>query len=87
MAIYTGQVTVGTTPTAIDGADRNPMRIIIHNMDNTKALYIGTNDVSTTTGLEVDKHGMIEITLNPNETIYAITDIGTVQMSYFKQVY
>lgn len=87
MAIYTGQVLVGNTPTAIDGADRNPMRIIIHNMDNTSTLFIGARDVSITTGLEIDKHGMVELTLNPNETVYGISASGTVQLSYFKQVY
>lgn len=87
MAIYSGQVTVGTTATPIDGADRNPMRIVIHNNDNTKNLYVGGQDVTITTGLEVDKHGQLELILNPNETIYAVTDSGTVQMSYLKQVY
>lgn len=87
MAIYTGQVTVGTTPTAIDGADKNPVRMIIHNADNLKGIYIGNSTVSITTGLEMDKHGQVEVILNPNESIYGIVDSGTANVTYLKQIY
>ena len=87
MAIYTGQVTVGITPTAIDGADRNPIRIHVHNLDNTRSIWVGAADVSSTTGFPLFKLDSLELILNPNETLYAITDSGTVSLAYFKQVY
>lgn len=87
MAIYSGQVVVGTTPTAIDGADKNPIRIIVHNTDQLKGIFLGNSTVATTTGLELDKHGQVELILNPNESLYAIVDSGTATLSYLKQVY
>lgn len=85
MTISTGQVTVGVAPTAIDGADRNPMRIHVHNLDNTSAIWIGNETVTPTTGLPLFKLDSIELVLNPYEVLYAITDNGTVNLAYFKQ--
>lgn len=86
MAIFTGQVTVNSVATAIDGADRNPMRIHVHNMDNTKSIWIGNESVTIATGMPLYKLDSIELVLNPYEVLYAITDSGTVSMAYFKQV-
>lgn len=86
MAIFTGQVTVGTTPTAIDGADRNPMRIHVHNIDNVKNIWIGNESVDILTGFPLFKQDSLELVLNPYEVLYAVTDIGTVTLAYFKQV-
>ena len=86
MTIFTNQVIVNNVPTAIDGADRNPLRIHVHNLDNTKSIWIGNETVSITTGLPLYKSDSIELVLNPYEVLYAITDSGTVNMAYFKQV-
>lgn len=87
MAIYTGQVTVGSTPTAIDGADKNPIHIQLHNLDTTKDIYIGNSSVTTSTGYRLDKGMILEFTLNPNETIYAVSLLGGETIAYLKQVY
>jgi hypothetical protein len=85
MAITSGQTTVGTAVVQIDGCSPNPSSLHIHNMDNTKVLYIGNSDVSITTGLGLQKLDSLEITLNPGEALYAISETGSHVVSWLRQ--
>ena len=85
MAITTGQVTVNTTRIQIDGQSPNPSRLRIHNMDNTKILYIGDENVTIANGLALQKLDSIEITLNPGESVFAISETGTHLISWLRQ--
>lgn len=87
MAIYTGQMVVGTTPTAIDGTDRNPLKIRIHNLDTTKNIFLGNETVSATDGYQLNKGDTQEFILNPYEVLYAVSATGGETISWFKQVY
>ena len=83
--ISSGQVTIGTAPTLIDGLEVNPFRLHIHNDDNTDSVYLGTSDVTTTTGLKLLKEDSIELIINPLEALYAVaTKTGHI-ISYLKQ--
>lgn len=83
--ISSGQVTIGTTATLIDGLEVNPFRLHIHNHDNTDAVYLGASDVSITTGLKLLKEDSIELIINPLEALYAVaTKTGHI-ISYLKQ--
>ncbi len=83
--ISSGQVTIGTAPTLIDGLEVNPFRLHIHNHDNTDAVYLGASDVSITTGLKLVKEDSIELIINPLEALYAVaTKTGHI-ISYLKQ--
>ena len=78
MAFYSGQTTIGTTATVIDGVllgeyAGNPYRLFIHNNDNTDAVYIGGSAVTTSTGLMMDKGEMIFLTVSPTDLLYAVS--------------
>lgn len=85
MAISTGHVLVGTTPVQIDGQSPNPSRLHIHNMDNTKILFIGNGEVSITNGLGLEKLDSVEITLNPGEALYAVSETGSHLVTWLRQ--
>lgn len=85
MPITSGQTTVGTVSTQIDGSDDNPSFLRIHNNDNTKTLYVGGSDVTISNGLAVLKQEAFDIILHPGATIYAVTDSGTHVVSWLRQ--
>jgi hypothetical protein len=74
MTLFSGNTTVGTVATLIDGvAWQNPVVMHIHNNDNTDAVYIGGSDVTTSNGLKLLKEDSIEITLHQANQIYCIS--------------
>ena len=77
MAFYSGQTSVGTAATVVDGVliggyAGNPYRLMIHNNDNTDAIYLGGSAVTTSTGLMLDKGVMLQLTVSPTDLLYAV---------------
>ena len=85
MALSSGTNTVGTTATLIDGNSVMPLRLMIHNNDNTDAVYLGASTVTTTTGLMLDKGIILEIILNPLEELYAVSTKAGHIISWIRQ--
>ena len=85
MAITSGQQTIGTSPQLVDGISPNPSRLHIHNMDNTKTVFLGNGSVTVANGLALQKLDSIELVLNPGESLYAITESGTHLISWLRQ--
>lgn len=85
MAITSGQQTIGATRQLVDGISPNPSRLHVHNLDNTKVLYLGNADVTVANGLGLQKLDSIELTLNPGESLYAISDGGDHLISWLRQ--
>jgi hypothetical protein len=85
MAITSGQTIVNLTPTHIAGNSTNPLRLHIHNADNQQNLFIGGDDVSISNGLIIQKLDSIELVLNPNESLYAISSQGNHLISWLRQ--
>ena len=83
--ISSGQITIGTAPTLIDGLEVNPFRLHIHNQDNTDAVYLGASNVTTSTGLKLIKEDSIELIINPLEALYAVASKSGHIISYLKQ--
>jgi hypothetical protein len=83
--ISNGQIAIGTVATAIDGVWTNPSLITIHNTDNTDALYIGGENVTTTNGLHILKEETIQFQLQPLEQIYAVSTKLGHTMSWMRQ--
>lgn len=83
--ISTGQMTVTTTPSQIDGIHTNPSRIHIHNNDNTNDLLIGGSDLDVVNGLKLPKLDSIELILNPGEVLFAMATTGTISVSWLVQ--
>ena len=85
MALTSGTSTVGTTATLIDGHSVMPLRLMVHNNDNTDAVYLGASTVTTTTGLMLDKGIILEIILNPLEELYAVSTKAGHIISWIRQ--
>lgn len=85
MAITSGQQTIGTSPQLVDGISPNPSRLHIHNMDNTKLLFIGNGSVTITNGLALQKQDSVELTLNAGESLYAVSETGSHLISWLRQ--
>jgi hypothetical protein len=86
MAITSGTVSVGTVASIIDGTYNSNFRLIVHNNDNTDAVYLGGPDVTTTNGLKLDKGQFLQLEMNPLESVYAVSEKAGHTISYLKQV-
>lgn len=85
LAITSGQQTIGTVRQLVDGISPNPSRLHIHNLDNTKVLFLGGDSVTVANGLGVQKLESIELVLNAGESVYAISETGTHLISWLRQ--
>jgi hypothetical protein len=86
MSLFSGQTSVGTAATLIDGiAYNNPVLLHIHNNDNTDAVYIGGPDVTTSNGLKLVKEDSLEITLHQANTIYCVSTKSGHTVSWIAQ--
>ena len=83
--ISNGWTTVGLTATPIDGVHNQPMRITIHNNDNSTNIYLGGADVTITSGLLLLKEQSYQFTLNPLEQIYAVSNKTGHVISWMRQ--
>jgi len=80
-----GRLTVGTVAAAIDGVYNQYARMILHNDDNTDAVYIGAAGVTTSTGLVLQKEQTIDIGLGPLEQLYAVSTKAGHTISFLRQ--
>lgn len=90
MAFYSGQTSIGTAATVIDGVliganGGNPYRLFIHNNDNTDAVYVGGSAVTTSTGLKLDKGVIIQLTVSPTDLLYAVSTKNGHLMSWLTE--
>lgn len=79
-----GRISVGTTATAIDGVYNQYAHIILHNDDNTDAVYIGGPGVTTANGLVLQKEQTFEIGLGPLEQLYAVSTKAGHSISFLR---
>jgi hypothetical protein len=85
MALISGQITVGTSAVQVDGVSANPSRLHVHNNDNTADLFLGNSTVTTLTGLRLMKLDSIELSMNPGESLYAVSASGSHAVSWLRQ--
>jgi hypothetical protein len=85
MALISGQITVGTSAVQVDGVSANPSRLHVHNNDNTADLFLGNSTVTTLTGLRLMKSDSIELSMNPGESLYAVSASGSHAVSWLRQ--
>jgi hypothetical protein len=86
LPITTGQIVAGTARIAIDGSSVSDWRLHIHNMDNTTALYVGNETVTTANGFSLFKEDSLELQCYPNEHVYVVSSKGNHSVSFLKQV-
>lgn len=83
--ISNGQTSVGTAAVAIDGVHNQPCILTIHNVDNTDAVYIGAEGVTTANGFVLQKEETIQFTLNPLEQLWVVSGKTGHTISWLRQ--
>jgi hypothetical protein len=85
MAITSGQQSIGTAATPIDGRWANPSRITIHNDDNSTNIYLGGADLTTSNGLLLLKEQSYQFELEPLEQLYVVSTKTGHTISWLRQ--
>ena len=85
MAITSGNITVGTVASLIDGTSVSNFRLLVHNNDNTDAVYLGGPNVTVANGLKLDKGIILQLEMNPLDSVYAVSGKAGHIISYMKQ--
>lgn len=75
----TAQVTLSTVPKLI--AVGTGTGVAVHNTDNTIAIFVGDETVTSSTGFRVDASSssaseLVNLVLGPNERLYAVAASG-----------
>ena len=83
--ITNGWTSVGTAATAIDGVHNNPVRMTIHNNDNSTNIYLGNENVTITNGLLLLKEQSYQFDLEPLEQLYAVSNKTGHIISWMRQ--
>ena len=82
MAIFSGQLTVGTAATVIPKTCVMPWTLELHNDDNSDEIYIGPEGVTTTTGMQLNKLERLELSLAPLDYLYAVSTKAGHELSW-----
>jgi hypothetical protein len=84
--ISSGQLTVGTAATLVDGTSTSDFRLTIHNMNNDDGIYIGGPGVTIATGMQLLKLETLRIDMSPSSELYAVADKQNLKLGFLKQV-
>ena len=71
--ITSGRLTLGTVASRVNGISVNPINITVHNIDTLDKCYLGDENVTTSTGLPLDKSGEFTITLYQGNTLWGVS--------------
>jgi hypothetical protein len=74
VTISTQQYTLGTARIMIAGPDESPQRVTIHNNESAQQVFLGGDDVTISNGIHLDGKDERQITLNPGEALYGISN-------------
>jgi hypothetical protein len=86
MPITSGQVTVGTVATLVDGTSTSDFRLTIHNMNNDDGIFIGGPGVTITTGMQLVKLETMQLQMSPMSELYAVANKANLKLGFLKQV-
>jgi len=82
--ITNGRQTVGTTAVKIASRASVYSRLYIHNDDNTKDLYIGGPDVTSSNGYKIVGLSSEQFDLPPLDDMYMISGSGNHPISWIR---
>jgi len=83
--ITSGILSVGTTPTRIDGRAAGSVLLTLSNNDNTDAVYLGDVDVTVGNGVPLLKLERLQMVLHPLEQIYVVSSKTGHTVSWIRQ--
>jgi hypothetical protein len=84
--ISSGQLTVGTAATLVDGTSTSDFRLTIHNMNNDDGIFIGGPNVTIATGMQLLKLETIQLQMTPMSELYAVANKANLKLGFLKQV-
>lgn len=87
MTILSGVTTVGTVAVHLDSSSINPIKLHVHNDDNTSTIYLGGSAVTVATGYKLLKEESLIFDLNPGEALYAISSKADHDVSWIRQTF
>jgi hypothetical protein len=82
--ISSGSDSVGTAATLVDGTSNSSFRLVIHNNDNSDAIYLGGSTVGTATGYQLQKLESIDLLLSAGSELYAVSGKTGHSISWLK---
>ena len=87
MAISQSAYTVGTALVAVVAPDIQPVRVTVHNLENTanRLIYIGGAELVAGQSVHVDSTDILQITLDPGDALYARTSSGSYSLGVMTQ--
>lgn len=76
MAISNALITLGTAPVQVVAPNNTPQRVTLHNQtkSNNHYVFIGNESVGTANAPHIDPGETLQLTLNPLEALYAVSD-------------
>ena len=83
--ITSGRKSIGTTATLIDSRSTMASFFMVHNDDNTDAVYIGDATVTTSNGLQLGKGERLDMVLHPLEELFAVATKSGHMVSFLRQ--
>jgi hypothetical protein len=87
MSISQTAITVGTALVEVVAPDIQPVRVTIHNLENTnnRFVYLGGSTLVAGQSIHVDASEILQITLDPGDALYAITSSGSYSLGVMTQ--
>jgi hypothetical protein len=79
-------LTLGT-PTLVVAPHPEWQRVTLHNAtkSSNEYVFIGGTGVSVSTGLHIDPGGTLQLQLNANEDLWAVSDPGGLELHVLRQ--
>jgi hypothetical protein len=84
--ISSGQLTVGTVATLVDGTSTSDFRLTIHNMNNDDGIFIGGPGVTINDGMQLLKLETLQFQMSPSSELYAVANKANLKLGFLKQV-
>lgn len=75
---YSRHFTVTTTRQLIVPIDGSAQEVLLHSTGGT--VYVGGDDVTVDNGYKLDGGDKVNFIIHPGDTLYAITNAGSVQI-------
>jgi hypothetical protein len=87
MSISQSAITVGTALVEVVSPDIQPIRVTIHNLENTnnRFVYLGGSTLVAGQSIHVDASEILQITLDPGDALYARTTSGSYSLGVMTQ--
>lgn len=82
MTIYSALHTLGATAIEVVPPSTQPQEVVMHNQNKSsnQFIYIGNADVTTTNSMHMDPAQTINLTLMPNQALYAVSNPIGIQL-------